>query len=208
MAVELLPSGDRALLVEVDVLDAALALSAALDDARPDGVIDLVPAASTVLVVLDPAVLSVARAERWIRDRAESATPDRARVAGRVVDLPVRYDGPDLDQTAALLGWSVGELVRRHSGTRWRAAFGGFAPGFAYLVALDAWPEVPRRAEPRTRVPAGTVALASGYSGVYPRASPGGWQLIGSTEAVLWDTERMPPALLAPGDEVCFRAVP
>ncbi|MDY0911645.1 5-oxoprolinase subunit B family protein [Rathayibacter festucae] len=205
--VRLLPSGDRAVLAEVDGLDEALALAAALDRSRPAGVLDLVPAAQTVLVVLDSA-LTVEAASRWITRTASATDPAGPAAIGRRHEIAVRYDGADLAETARTLGWSPAELIHRHTTTPWRAAFGGFAPGFAYLVALAPWPEVARRAEPRTRVPAGAVALAAGYSGVYPRASPGGWRLIGSTDAVLWDTERLPPALLAPGDEVRFLALP
>lgn len=205
--VRLLPSGDRAVLVEVAGLDDALALAGALDRSRPAGVLDLVPAARTVLVVLD-AALSIAAASQWITRTADASDPAGAGLTGRRHEIAVRYDGADLADTAAALGWSPAELVHRHTSTPWRAAFGGFAPGFAYLVAVASWPEVPRRAEPRTRVPAGSVALAAGYSGIYPRSSPGGWQLIGSTEAVLWDAARVPPALLAPGDEIRFRALP
>jgi len=205
--VRLLPSGDRAVLVEVAGLDDALALAGALARSRPPGVVDLVPAARTVLVVLD-AALPIVSASQWITRTADASDPAGAGSAGRRHDIAVRYDGADLADTAAALGWSPAELVRRHTSTPWRAAFGGFAPGFAYLVAVAPWPEVPRRAEPRTRVPAGSVALAAGYSGIYPRSSPGGWQLIGSTEAVLWDAARVPPALLAPGDEIRFRALP
>ncbi|MCJ1699259.1 allophanate hydrolase subunit 1 [Rathayibacter festucae] len=205
--VRLLPSGDRAVLAEVDGLDEALALAAALDRSRPAGVLDLVPAARTVLVVLDES-LPVTTASPWILRTAETTEPTGPGTIGRRHEIAVRYDGVDLAEAADALGWTPAELIRRHTVTPWRAAFGGFAPGFAYLVALAPWPEVARRAEPRTRVPAGAVALAAGYSGVYPRSSPGGWQLIGSTDAVLWDIERLPPALLAPGDEVRFRALP
>ncbi|MCJ1672526.1 MULTISPECIES: allophanate hydrolase subunit 1 [unclassified Rathayibacter] len=205
--VRLLPSGDRAVLAEVDGLDEALALAAALDRSRPAGVLDLVPAARTVLVVLDES-LPVATASPWILRTAEATEPNVPGTVGRRHEIAVRYDGVDLAEAADALGWTTAELIRRHTATPWRAAFGGFAPGFAYLVALTPWPEVARRAEPRTRVPAGAVALAAGYSGVYPRSSPGGWQLIGSTDAELWDIERLPPALLAPGDEVRFRALP
>ncbi|WP_425326975.1 5-oxoprolinase subunit B family protein [Rathayibacter caricis] len=205
--VRLLPSGDRAVLVETGGLDEALALALALEAERPQGVVDLVPAARTVLVVLDPDVLPVPEAALWIRVVCASADTDAAGTTGRLIVVDVEYDGADLADTATALGWTVGELVRRHTETGWRAAFGGFAPGFAYLVALGDWPEVPRRAEPRTRVPAGSVALAGPYSGIYPRSSPGGWQLIGTTAAMLWDVERTPPALLAPGDEVRFREV-
>lgn len=203
----LLPSGDRGVLVEVDDLDAVLALAAVLERTRPRGVLDLVPGARTVLVVLS-GELSVAGAARWIRGAATAAVVGDGLSVGRSHHVDVRYDGSDLADAAALVGWSADELVRRHSETTWRAAFGGFAPGFAYLVALSPWPEFPRRAEPRTRVPAGSVGLAAAWSGVYPRSSPGGWQLIGSTEAVLWDAARLPPALFAPGDEIRFRAVP
>lgn len=202
------PSGDRAVLVEVDGLDDALALASALERTRPVGVLDLVPAARTVLVLLDAVVLPLATASLWIRRTAHDADPGLSGTGGRVHDIAVHYDGADVAEVADGLGWSTDELVRRHTATTWRAAFGGFAPGFAYLVALSPWPEIPRRSEPRTRVPAGAVALAAGYSGIYPRSSPGGWQLIGSTEAVLWDAERVPPALLAPGDVVRFRALP
>jgi KipI family sensor histidine kinase inhibitor len=205
--VRLLPSGDRAVLAEVGGLDEALALAAALDRTRPAGVLDLVPAARTVLVVQDGS-LPVAAATPWIARTAEAAELRGPGAIGRRHELAVRYDGADLAEAAASLGGSTAELVRRHTTTPWRAAFGGFAPGFAYLVALDPWPEVARRVEPRTRVPAGSVALAAGYSGIYPRPSPGGWQLIGSSDAPLWDAERTPPALLAPGDEVRFRVLP
>jgi KipI family sensor histidine kinase inhibitor len=102
---------------------------------------------------------------------------------------------------------SVAEVIDAHTGTPWRVGFGGFAPGFAYLVDGDSRLSVPRRTQPRTRVPAGSVGLAGEFSGIYPRESPGGWQLIGRTEAVLWDVERTHPALLIPGMWVTFRAV-
>jgi KipI family sensor histidine kinase inhibitor len=122
------------------------------------------------------------------------------------VEIEVVYDGPDLAEVARLTGLDEHEVVEAHTGTPWRIAFGGFAPGFAYLTGGDARLTVPRRDEPRTTVPAGAVGLAGEYSGVYPRPSPGGWQLIGRTDAVLWDAERDPPAMLAPGGTVRFRA--
>jgi KipI family sensor histidine kinase inhibitor len=121
-----------------------------------------------------------------------------------VVRLTVRYDGDDLAEVATLLGITAREVVERHTASRWRVAFGGFAPGFAYLVTDHSGLEVPRRSTPRTVVPAGSVGLAGSFSGVYPRSSPGGWQLIGRTEAVLWDAHAEPPALLRPGVEVRF----
>jgi KipI family sensor histidine kinase inhibitor len=121
--------------------------------------------------------------------------------------IDVVYDGADLADVAALLGMDTDGVVAAHTGTLWRVGFGGFAPGFAYLVDGNPRLAVPRRAEPRTRVPAGSVALAGEFSGVYPRESPGGWQLIGHTSAMLWDVGRPQPALLTPGLWVQFRAV-
>lgn len=135
--------------------------------------------------------------------------------AGREITLAVRYDGPDLADVAELAGISTEELVRRHTHVTWRAAFGGFAPGFCYLVnsadlegpAGGVLPTVPRLGSPRARVPAGSVALADRFCAVYPGASPGGWRLLGTTDALLWDVDRAEPALIAPGDTVRFRDV-
>lgn len=127
---------------------------------------------------------------------------------GEVVELPVRYDGPDLAEVAALTGIGEAEVVALHSSTELVVAFTGFAPGFAYLRGLPEVLQVPRRSQPRTRVEAGAVGLAGAYSGVYPRVSPGGWQLIGRLEAgapALWDSGREEPALLRPGTRVRFR---
>ena len=129
----------------------------------------------------------------------------RDRAASHEVEIPVRYDGPDLDDVAGLTGLSRAEVVAAHTGTPWRVAFGGFAPGFAYLVGGDPRLRVPRRDRPRPRCPPGAVGLAGEFSGVYPRSSPGGWQLIGTTDAVLWDVDRDPPALLAPGHDGAVR---
>jgi KipI family sensor histidine kinase inhibitor len=120
------------------------------------------------------------------------------------VEIVVRYDGPDLDEVAAHTGMTRTEVIDAHTGTPWRVAFGGFAPGFAYLVGGDPRLQVPRRERPRPSVPAGSVGLAGEFSGVYPRSSPGGWQLLGTTDAVLWDADREPPALLGPGTTVRF----
>ncbi len=121
--------------------------------------------------------------------------------------IDVVYDGADLADVAELTGLDVPGVIEAHTGRPWRCGFGGFAPGFAYLVGGDPRLAVPRRSEPRTRVPAGSVGLAGEFSGVYPRQSPGGWQLIGHTDAVLWDVDRPQPALLMPGMRVQFRAV-
>jgi KipI family sensor histidine kinase inhibitor len=123
------------------------------------------------------------------------------------VEIDVVYDGADLEEVARLTGLSQDEVVAAHTAAPLRVGFGGFAPGFAYLIGGDERLHVPRRAEPRTRVPAGSVGLAGEFSGVYPRESPGGWQLIGRTDAVLWDVNREPPALLLPGSWVRFRAI-
>jgi KipI family sensor histidine kinase inhibitor len=123
---------------------------------------------------------------------------------GPEVELPVVYDGPDLDDVAEAWGCEVDEVVARHADTTFVSAFCGFSPGFAYLAGLDL--EVPRLPTPRTRVPSGSVALAGRWCGVYPTESPGGWRLIGTTDAPLWDPDRDPPALLAPGTRVRFVA--
>lgn len=200
------PMGDRALLVECRGLEEVMALHTALERDRPDGVVDVVPAARTVLVtVADGSALPDAR--RWV----EAARPDGAGAVpstGRV-DIRVDYGGEDLAEVARLLGVPERDVVDRHTSSAWRVAFGGFAPGFAYLVeddpALRGRLDVPRMAVPRTSVPAGSVALAGGFTGVYPRASPGGWRLIGTTDAVLWDASASEPALLRPGAVVRFR---
>ncbi|MFC9431804.1 5-oxoprolinase subunit PxpB [Streptomyces sp. NPDC056987] len=200
-----LPVGERALLVEVADGPAAEALHAELLRRRAEGTLppvgEIVPAARTVLLdgVADPAGLAARLGDR------ESAGPSVAE--GAVVELPVRYDGADLAEVAALWGVAEQEVVRIHTATEFRVAFCGFAPGFGYLTGLPERYAVPRRTTPRTAVPAGSVGLAGPYTGVYPRSSPGGWRLIGTTDAVLWDTARTPPALLAPGTRVRFTAV-
>ena len=197
-----LPYGDAALLLELDDLAAVHALHAALAAARPPGVVDLVPAARTLLVTLDPALTTPARVEQAVR--AVPPVPVSAS-AGPEVVVPVVYDGPDLAEVAVLTGLDPDGVVRAHTEQVWTVAFVGFAPGFGYLVAEDDRLHVPRRTEPRTRVPAGAVGLAGEYSGVYPRSSPGGWQLVGRTDLPVWQLDRDPPALLQPGARVRFR---
>ncbi|GAA2986280.1 KipI family sensor histidine kinase inhibitor [Microbacterium terrae] len=202
----ILPVGERALLVEVDGLAEVLRTHAALDAARIEGVVDLVPAARTVLVRIDSRVLQPTAARAWI---AGVEIPEAGAVAaGSPVELDVVYDGADLADTAELLGLTTDGLVARHSAACWTVAFTGFAPGFGYLVSDD-WPfDVPRLDVPRTRVPAGSVALAAGFSGAYPRETPGGWRLIGATDAPLFDPDSDSPALLMPGTRVRFRVAP
>lgn len=201
--------GDRALLLQVDDTAQVLAWTDAVRAAGLPGVVDIVPGSRTVLVKLDCPRCQAPTRQRLAAlhiDRgtvAESASPpDRA---DAVID--VVYDGADLADVARLTRMDTDEVVAAHTGTLWRVGFGGFAPGFAYLVGGDERLRVPRRAEPRTKVPAGSVGLAGEFSGVYPRESPGGWQLIGHTDAVLWDVNRENPALLTPGMWVEFRVV-
>ena len=196
-----LPSGSDALLVELDDLDQVLALYAALCEQRPAGVVDIVPAARTILLVIDPAATDLGGVERAVLKTRPR--PDR-RTVGELVEVAVTYDGEDLDEVGSLLGCDAAEVVRRHSSEEWTVAFSGFAPGFGYLTGASGGWDVPRRSTPRTAVPQGSVALAGEFSGVYPRASPGGWQLIGHTELAVFDLRRDPPALLRPGTPVRF----
>ncbi len=200
--------GDRALLVELSGTDRVLAWVAALRRDPLPGVADVVPGAETLLVVAaDGADVAAVRAGlEALGPRVGDDVAAPAATEGVVV--PVRYDGPDLDEVARLTGLSRDEVVAAHTGTPWRVAFGGFAPGFAYLVGGDPRLEVPRRDGSRTTVPAGSVGLAGVFSGVYPRESPGGWQLLGTTDVRLWDLDRDPPALLRPGVEVRFAPEP
>jgi KipI family sensor histidine kinase inhibitor len=202
-----MPYGETALLVEVEDLSTVLQFRAAVTDGAASGaLVDAVVGASTVLLVgADAAAVSALRhhaaeALAHLSREGDSRTATRA----EVVEVPVAYDGEDLDEVARLTGLSRAEVVTAHTGRPWLVGFAGFAPGFAYLVDGDPRLRVPRRQTPRSRVPAGSVALADTFSGIYPRESPGGWQLIGRTDAVLWDLDRDPPALLTPGLQVRF----
>jgi KipI family sensor histidine kinase inhibitor len=199
-----LPSGSTALLVELDSLEDVLALHAALAEEAPEGVVDMVPAARTLLLVTDPSRVPLPEVEAAVRRTA----PRRGgRDAGETVEIPVVYDGEDLGDVAAHLDVDPAEVVRRHVAEEWTVAFGGFAPGFGYLTPASGGWDVPRRSSPRTRVPAGSVGLAGEFSGIYPRESPGGWQLIGRTELAVFDLSRDPAALLRPGIRVRFLEV-
>jgi KipI family sensor histidine kinase inhibitor len=198
--------GDQALMLQCGSTAEVLAWVDALRDASLPGVLDIVPAARTVLVKLDnPRLQGVTRQ----RLRKMRVTADAEAAVGRGADvvIDVVYDGPDLAEVADHTGLTTAQVIEAHTGCLWRVGFSGFAPGFAYLVDGDARLRVPRRSEPRTSVPAGSVALAGEFSAVYPRQSPGGWQLIGHTDAVLWDLDRPDPALLTRGMWVQFRAV-
>jgi len=201
MSVGVRPAGDRALLLELASNgDAVRVARRARAELR--GVVDVVPGHETVLLTFEAGPCpdeAVALAEAALAD--DHSPPESA-----LVELAVTYDGPDLAEVAELASLSPEEVVARHCAVSYTAGFLGFAPGFAYLVGLDQRLHVPRRAEPRTHVPGGTVAIAGVYSGVYPRESPGGWRLLGRTDAVLFDPSREPPALLASGDQVRFVA--
>lgn len=196
-----LPVNLNVLLVELADLEQTLALLHALQAEPLPGVVELVPAARTVLVNFRPSVIGRAALERRI------AALDLNRRVVRdttLIEIPVRYDGEDLDDVAQHLGLTRREVVQRHTASLFSVAFCGFAPGFAYLAGGDPVFDVPRRRSPRTKVPAGSVALGGAFSGVYPKASPGGWQIIGITELPMWDLSRPVPALLQPGFQVRF----
>ena len=195
-------AGERGLLVEVEDLATVHRLHAALRELDPPGVVELVPAYRTVLIVADP---GQAEALDDLAARLpDLELPPAEAVAGETVEIPVRYDGEDLPEVAGLTGLEPEEVVRRHTAPEYTVAFLGFSPGFPYLVGLDPALEVPRRDTPRTSIPAGSVGLAGNQTGIYPTATPGGWQLIGRTEVTLFDPARDPPALLAPGTRLRF----
>lgn len=208
------PFGDLAVLAELPDLAHVRRLDATVREARRRGtapwtaVVDQVPAARSVLLTVadarDQEVLAASLARLVAGASEEPGSPGAPTAAGPVVELPVVYDGEDLDEVAALTGLPVDEVVRRHLAGRYTVAFGGFMPGFAYLTGLDPALRTPRRADPRPRVPAGAVAIADGYSAVYPAATPGGWRLLGRCATTLFDVGREPPALLVPGVAVRF----
>jgi len=193
---QLRPFGPTAVLAEVADSAAARSLAAYARAARV-GADEVVPGARTVLFdgVADPAVLAELLAG-W--------TPDAITERGALVEVPVVYDGPDIEDVASRWGTDVAGVVARHTSIEFVSAFCGFAPGFAYLAGLGEEHAVPRLASPRTKVPAGSVGLAGSWCGVYPSESPGGWRLLGRTDVRLWDPDRSDPALLAPGTRVRF----
>ncbi|WP_156250049.1 5-oxoprolinase subunit B family protein [Pseudactinotalea terrae] len=195
-----LPSGERSVLVEVDDAAAAHTLAGHLRERAEDQVEEIVPGARTVLVVareprLLPGLLEVVAAAGACGPAAREPTE---------VSIAVEYDGDDLATVARLTGLSVEEVVRRHSQARYVVEFLGFAPGFAYLAGLDPVLHLPRLDSPRPSVPAGSVAIAGPHAAVYPRSSPGGWRLLGRTDAVLFDVDADPPTPLAAGTVVRF----
>lgn len=198
------PCGDTAWLLDLDDNRLVHRWATAVRQADLKGVSEVVPGLSTLLVTLDPDVTDPAT----LRDALAALEPvPEAATDGERHVIEVRYDGEDLHAVADLTGLTVDEVVAAHTGTPWRVAFCGFAPGFSYLVGGDPRLRVARRDESRVRVPAGSVAIAGEFSSIYPRVSPGGWQLLGHTDAVLWNPAADPPAVLRPGAVVQFRDV-
>ncbi|WP_253465322.1 5-oxoprolinase/urea amidolyase family protein [Paenarthrobacter sp. A20] len=197
------PVGTRAVLAELDGLQDVLALQDMLYKSPLPGQVDVLAAAETVMVVGESAAATRAIGARLLE--LELTTPEVTDSGLVVIDTV--YDGDDLADVAELTGLSVDGVVAAHTGQIWTVAFAGFAPGFGYMVGENEALTVPRRSSPRTAVPAGSVALGGQYSAVYPRRSPGGWQLIGRTGARMWDLDRAQPALVRPGDRVQYRAV-
>lgn len=203
-------SGDTLILIEVgaamalDVNARAIALAAVIAEADVRGVRDVVPAYASVGVHVDPLRFDQAGLDAVIARTTSLVTTTPS---PREVDIPVRYggpDGPDLADVAAFAGCSADEVVARHARGRYHVYMLGFLPGFAYLGGVEASIGMPRRSSPRPTVPPGSVGIAGAQTGVYPYASPGGWQLIGRTPLVMFDPARATPALLAPGDTVRF----
>ena len=204
---KILPIGLSSWLIELDSGERAMSLYTYLSSLwrTIPAISDLVPGARTILLDCERPGLArtqlTAILDGWNASDAELAGPAEA------VEIPVHYDGDDLPEIAQLAGCTEAEVIAMHGAADLRVAFCGFSPGFAYLSGLPSKLHLPRLAVPRTAVPAGSVALAAGYTGVYPRQSPGGWRIIGHTTVTLWDTERTPPALLTPGTPVRFTAV-
>ncbi|GAA2087488.1 allophanate hydrolase subunit 1 [Streptomyces albiaxialis] len=204
-----LPVGRHGLLVELPTAETTEAFHAEVLRRRADGslppVREIVPGARTVLLDGLGGPGEPDAPARLARELPHWRIPPLTGGTDTAIEIHVRYDGPDVAEVAALWGVAPAEVARVHAATEFRVAFCGFAPGFGYLTGLDEKYHVPRRANPRTKVPVGAVGLAGGYTGVYPRSSPGGWQLIGTApDTVLWDPDRTPAALLAPGTRVRF----
>ncbi|HEX9893341.1 MAG TPA: 5-oxoprolinase subunit PxpB [Gemmatimonadales bacterium] len=208
------PLGDSALtLVFGEVIDPVvhrriLAVAGRLARRPPRAVREVVPAYTTIAIWFDPLEREAAGLAAELLDIALSVTSDAADAPGREWIIPVRYDGPDLAEVATRLGLGIEDVVRRHQQRAYRVFLLGFVPGFAFLGELDPALVLPRRAAPRRKVPAGSVAIAGVQTGVYPIDTPGGWHLIGRTDLALFDPRRDPPTLLDVGDSVRFEAVP
>ncbi|WP_141675066.1 5-oxoprolinase subunit B family protein, partial [Gilliamella sp. Bif1-4] len=195
-----LPVNIDAFIVELNSLEQTMALNDVLHGVIADWHInEIIPAARTLLIRYNPIVTN---ANILVKQIAQLDISASVMQSGELVTIPVRYNGEDLPQVAEYLGITVAEVIARHTDNEYQVAFCGFAPGFAYMVSKTAQLNVPRRNSPRVRIPAGSVALAGEFSSVYPQASPGGWQLIGITDTVVWDIYRDEPALFKPGTRV------
>ena len=196
------PFGEASFLVDVDGPEAAQGLRRALVAEPIAGVTDLVPGRDSLLVEFD----ALAADARALEAALASRSPMRA-TTSRLRQIPVVYDGPDLAEVAALVGLSEAQLIEAHAAGDHQVLFGGFAPGFAYVGGLPKGWRIPRLSTPRTRTPAGSVAVADGMTGIYPAELAGGWRVIGRTPVTLFDPRRLPPVYLAAGDRVTFRAI-
>lgn len=206
------PLAESGLLVELPdridplIVDRVMALTTALDAARPPGLVDIVPSYRTILLAFDPVLTDGDALSTLVRELAADA-PTLAATPGREVTIPVVYGGalgPDLDEVAAQAGLAPAAVSERHAAASYRVACMGFAPGFGFLIGLPPELATPRRTTPRTRVPAGSVAIGGAQTGVYPAELPGGWNIIGRTPVTLFDAARPEPFLLRPGDSVRF----
>jgi KipI family sensor histidine kinase inhibitor len=204
MSMRFLPVGPRCMLVELADLDATLALFDALLADPIDGVAEIVPAACTLMITTKVGIAADVRLASAISERQPKAGSISAARSTETVDIPVTYNGEDLDDIARLMGLSTAEVIAAHHNTLWQVAFCGFAPGFAYMTCDDDRFDLPRRSAPRTKIPAGSVALAGRFCGIYPQETPGGWQLLGRTEVPMFDLNRNPSALLRPGVRARF----
>lgn len=202
------PYGREAILVELGGVEEMVALQSALTESDLSGVTDVLPGARTVLVRFEPAEVTASALAALVRQQASNLEARTVKSSGPPVVVPILYDGPDLAYVAESCGLSAEEVVQRHSQPEYVVAFIGFAPGFYFLAGGDpALQKMPRRESPRTRLPRGSVGLAGEFTGIYPRESPGGWQIIGHTFAELWDLSVHPSARLMPGTRVRFEEV-
>ena len=188
--------GWQAALIECDPNEVSAIGSACLES---ELFTEVVPAECTVLVCWN-GELTISRIEKLV----SAVKPATEANIGRLVEIPVRYDGQDLDEVAKLTGLSKSEVIELHSSTTFTAAFAGFAPGFMYCIGLPEVLQLPRRSTPRVQVPAGSLAMADIYTAIYPLNSPGGWNLIGTTDVQMFDASAQQPSPLLPGDRVRF----
>ena len=210
---EVVPVGDAAVMavvgdtIDVDTCTRVWSLHAMLVCAFGDAALDIIPAYGSVLVRFDPGTTQLAIAMATVRGALEQASPVARTRSDRTIDVGVCFDALDIDDVSRHTGMSAEEIVAEFCAAQYRVAFVGFSAGFPYLIGLPKHLVVPRLPTPRVRVPAGSVALAAGQAGIYPRATPGGWRIIGRTNAPVFDVARGDPALFRAGDVVRFRAV-